>query len=290
MTAEACGRQHRLDQDRIEALSNKVGAGWSVVGQHRGHSPGLCHGARSPLLAEPLPGSRSPGARPGGACLALSLGRPLDPQAEGSGVRVGGRWSHRAGPTRPERLTQGCSGAGRPEDRRAPVQRTVVSAGQSAASPRPCPSRAPGPPGAAARKEHRPEGPGSGGPGAEGPGDGGVHLRRRVRLEDLGLRQEAPGGRGRPRPCHLLPRCGPGTCAGCRRAGGGGGGGCSPPARPSGGWPWGDPAHPAPPTPPHSPPPPQPSTPAGTATRCACACTSTGTARGGAHTCRSSSW
>lgn len=24
MTAEACGRQHRLDQDRIEALSNKV--------------------------------------------------------------------------------------------------------------------------------------------------------------------------------------------------------------------------------------------------------------------------
>lgn len=26
MTAEACGRQHRLDQDRIEALSNKVGA------------------------------------------------------------------------------------------------------------------------------------------------------------------------------------------------------------------------------------------------------------------------
>lgn len=26
MTAEACGRQHRLDQDRIEALSNKVWA------------------------------------------------------------------------------------------------------------------------------------------------------------------------------------------------------------------------------------------------------------------------
>lgn len=27
MTAEACGRQHRLDQDRIEALSSKVCAG-----------------------------------------------------------------------------------------------------------------------------------------------------------------------------------------------------------------------------------------------------------------------
>lgn len=30
VTAEACGRQHRLDQDRIEALSNKVRAGGGV--------------------------------------------------------------------------------------------------------------------------------------------------------------------------------------------------------------------------------------------------------------------
>lgn len=41
MTAEACGRQHRLDQERIEALSNKVcachrGLLWIVPG------PGLC--------------------------------------------------------------------------------------------------------------------------------------------------------------------------------------------------------------------------------------------------------
>lgn len=44
MTAEACGRQHRLDQDRIEALSNKVsaGAGWQ--------SP---HGARDPFGQAP---------------------------------------------------------------------------------------------------------------------------------------------------------------------------------------------------------------------------------------------
>lgn len=33
MTAEACGRQHRLDQDRIKALSNKVRAQGRAVSQ-----------------------------------------------------------------------------------------------------------------------------------------------------------------------------------------------------------------------------------------------------------------
>lgn len=46
MTAEACGRQHRLDQDRIEALSNKVRAqaGPSHLGRFqepRASEPGL---------------------------------------------------------------------------------------------------------------------------------------------------------------------------------------------------------------------------------------------------------
>lgn len=50
VTAEACGRQHRLDQDRIEALSNKV-----------------C--ARSPAVPRP----RRAGARGSGGCRARSL-------------------------------------------------------------------------------------------------------------------------------------------------------------------------------------------------------------------------
>lgn len=46
MTAEACGRQHRLDQDRIEALSSKVcaRAGRSYLGSLQGSrvsEPGL---------------------------------------------------------------------------------------------------------------------------------------------------------------------------------------------------------------------------------------------------------
>lgn len=39
MTAEACGRQHRLDQDRIEALSNKVCA-WGQGGGLRARTLG----------------------------------------------------------------------------------------------------------------------------------------------------------------------------------------------------------------------------------------------------------
>lgn len=70
----------------------------------------------------------------------------------------------------------------------------------------------PAPPGAAAGEEHRPEGPGHGRAGAEGPRDGGVHLRRRVYLEDLGFRQEAPGSCGWPHARHLLSRCRSGTC------------------------------------------------------------------------------
>lgn len=46
MTAEACGRQHRLDQDRIEALSSKVraragGLIWAVSRGHRSQSQDL---------------------------------------------------------------------------------------------------------------------------------------------------------------------------------------------------------------------------------------------------------
>lgn len=61
-------------------------------------------------------------------------------------------------------------------------------------------------PGAAAGEEHRPEGPGAGRPGTEGSRHGGGHLRRGAHLEDPRLRQEAPGGRGRPHARHLLPR------------------------------------------------------------------------------------
>lgn len=75
MTAEACGRQHRLDQDRIEALSNKVRARDRVVprlGRFQG-SQGLERGVRGPrprlrhtsafclrLCAEPPSEPRSP--------------------------------------------------------------------------------------------------------------------------------------------------------------------------------------------------------------------------------------
>lgn len=45
VTAEACSRQHRLDQDKIEALSNKVCAWWGLVAHQ------LCSlGSTEPLL------------------------------------------------------------------------------------------------------------------------------------------------------------------------------------------------------------------------------------------------
>ena len=97
VTAEACGRQHRLDQDRIEALSNKVRAGGGVrpavprppqtgAGDHGASKPGLEGGAwvSGRLPAPPVPAQSSPGplarrgrALPGSSCSRIQ-GYPQD--------------------------------------------------------------------------------------------------------------------------------------------------------------------------------------------------------------------
>lgn len=123
MTAEACGRQHRLDQDRIEALSNKVRARDRVVprlGRFQG-SQGLERGVRGPR-----PRLRHTSA----FCLRLCAEPPSEPRsptglAQGRGGCAGGAspstrvlpwpgpsgWVGPRGASRPEMgLAHGASG------------------------------------------------------------------------------------------------------------------------------------------------------------------------------------
>lgn len=94
VTAEACGRQHRLDQDRIEALSNKVRAGGGArvpIAQAASDGPGA---AACPSQGWVVPGC------PAGSLLCLCLSRgPRSPFSDGAEVAAGMCllcvWTHR---------------------------------------------------------------------------------------------------------------------------------------------------------------------------------------------------
>lgn len=84
VTAEACGRQHRLDQDRIEALSNKVCAGGGV------RAPSARAASDRPgATACPSQSWVAPGY-PAGSLLCLCLSRaPRSHFSDGAEVAVG---------------------------------------------------------------------------------------------------------------------------------------------------------------------------------------------------------
>lgn len=95
MTAEACGRQHRLDQDRIKALSHKVcarGQGCAQPGRCRQRLDlqrglGLCRAPSRPVRCPPT-------RQRGHGCAPTLSGQPPTwggaPGAHGAGARLRG--------------------------------------------------------------------------------------------------------------------------------------------------------------------------------------------------------